>query len=72
MEKQPFQGFFTKGVMRNFAEIICAGIPFLIFSCEFCEICKNTFFEEQHRTTASDYSSVNSSEESIGKKNCAL
>ena len=34
----------------------------LVFSCEFsCKICKNTFFAEQHRTTASDYSSINSS-----------
>ena len=35
---------------------------FLVFSCEFsCKICKNTFFAEQYRTTASDYSSINSS-----------
>ena len=25
------------------------------FFCEFCELCKNTFFAEHHGTTASDY-----------------
>ena len=49
-------------ISQNSQENICAGISFLVFSCEFCEICKNTFFAEQHRTTASDYSSINSSE----------
>ena len=34
-----------------------------LFSCEICEICRNTFFAENHRTTASDYSSINKSEE---------
>ena len=33
----------------------------VVFSSEFSEICKNTFFAEHHRTTASDYSSINSS-----------
>ena len=33
-----------------------------MFSCKFWGICKNAFFAEQHRTTASDYSSINSSE----------
>ena len=41
---------------------------FLVFSCEFCKICKNTFFTEQHWTTASDYSSIHSSEESTGNQ----
>ena len=27
-----------------------------VFSCEFCKIRKNTFFEEKNQTTASDYS----------------
>ena len=35
--------------------------PTQVFCCEFCEICKITFFAEHHRTTASDYSSINSS-----------
>ena len=30
-----------------------------VFSCEFCEICKNTFFAEHDRETLSDYSSIN-------------
>ena len=56
-------------VLQNSEENICAGISFLAFSCEFYEIWKNTFFAEQHRTTASDYSSINSSEGCIGKQN---
>ena len=47
MLKQPSEGFFRKDFMRNFAEFqenICAGISFLVFSCEFCKICKNTIF----------------------------
>ena len=47
-------------ISQNSQENICAGISFLVFSCEFCEIYKNTFFAEQHRTTASDYSRINS------------
>ena len=41
-----------------------------LFSCEFCEICKNVFFAEHHWTTASNYTSINSSEGRIGKRNC--
>ena len=67
----------------EFTRNICAGNPFLIklnynfiknkslaqvFSCEFCEICKNTFFAEHDRATASDYNSINSSERRIGKR----
>ena len=40
-------------------ESICTGISFLVFSCELCEICKKTFFAEQHWTSASAYSSIN-------------
>ena len=43
-----------------------------VFSCEFCEICKNTYFAEHHGKTASDFSSINSSEGRIGKRNCKL
>ena len=58
-------------ISHNSQEKFCVGICFLVFSYEFCEICNNTFFAEQHRTTASDYSSINSSEGSIGKRiNC--
>ena len=59
-------------ISQNSQENICAGISFLVFSCEFCEICKNTFFAEQQWMTAFDYSSINSSEGSIGKRNCKL
>ena len=43
--------------MKSFAEFTRKYLyrdPFLVFSCEFCEICKKTFFTEQQRTTASD------------------
>ena len=43
-----------------------------MFSCEFCEIYKNTFFEEHHQTTANVYSSISSGEGGIGKRNCEL
>ena len=59
-------------ISQNSQGNICAGISFLVFSCEIFEIWKKTFFAEQHRTTASDYSSVNSSQESIGKQNFKL
>ena len=39
-----------------------------VFSCEFCKICKNTFFAEHQGTTASDYSSINSNEGKIDKE----
>ena len=56
-------------ISRNSQESISARIS-LVFSCQFCGICKNTFSAEQHRTTASDYSSINSNEGAIGKRNC--
>ena len=43
-----------------------------VLSCEFCEICKNTFFAERHRTTVSYYSSFNGNEGRISKWNCKL
>ena len=59
MQKQLSEGFIKKDVMRNFAEFagknLCQNL-FLVFSCQFCETCKITFFAEQHRTTASEYS----------------
>ena len=73
--KQPSEALFKKmlwEILQNSQENICAGISFMVFSCEFCEICKNTFLAEQHRATASDYNSINSSEGSIGKRNCKL
>ena len=85
MQKQPSEGFYKKGVVRNFAKFtrkhLCRSLFFdkvrryrsatsleerlQAFSCEFCEIYKNTFFAEHHRTTASDYSSINSSDGGI-------
>ena len=56
-------------ISQNLEENICAGISLLVFSCEFCEICENTFFVEQHRANASDYGSINGSGGSIGKRN---
>ena len=43
-----------------------------VFSCEFCKIYKNNLFAEHHRTTASNYRSIISSEGRIGKQNCKL
>ena len=34
-------------ISQNSQENICARISFLVFSCEFCEICKNTFFTKK-------------------------
>ena len=59
-------------ILQNSQENICDWISFLVFSCEFCGICKNAFSAVQYRTTHSDYSSINSIEGSIGKRNCKL
>ena len=72
------EGFFKKGFMRNFAKFLrkhlCQKNETLakVFSCEFCEIYKNFFFAENYRTTASDYSSINSNEGRINKRNGKL
>ena len=49
-----------KGVLRNFAKFTGAACNFIkkeilaqVFSCEFCEISKNTFFTEHVWATAS-------------------
>ena len=75
MQKPPSERFIKKGAMRNFAEFTRKHLyrnPFLVFSCEFYEIYKNTFFAGQKPTTASDYSIISSSEGSTGKRNCKL
>ena len=75
VQKQPFEGFFKNRVMGNFAEFTRKHLQwdiFLVLSCEFCEICKNTVLAEQLWTTASHYGSINSSEGSTGKLNCEL
>ena len=83
MQKQLSKGFFKKGGMRNFVEFTRKNVPeSFIFdkvklcrsaaslkTCEFCKICKNTFFAENHQKTASDYSSISriSNEDRIDK-----
>ena len=50
MEKRPSEGLFKKGVKKNFTKFtrkhLCRKNETLahVFPCEFCEICKNTFF----------------------------
>ena len=49
MQKQPPEGFFKKVVMRNVAEFTRKDMyqdPFLVFSCYFCKIYKNTFLQK--------------------------
>ena len=78
MQKQPSEGFFKKGVMRNFAKFTRKHLYpknetlAQVFSYEFCEIYKNTFFAEHQRTAAFDYSSISSSEGKIGQRNGKL
>ena len=62
-----------RGRIVNRASVSCRnsrpkGSLKYVFPCEFCEICKSTFFAEQHRTTASDFSSISSSEGSTGNE----
>ena len=61
--------FFAKAKLCNFTKNESLA---QVFSCEFCKTYKNTFFAEQHPTTASDYNIINSSEKRIGKQNCKL
>ena len=73
MQKQPSEGFFDKGVMRNFAKFtrkVCTGILFWYFFVNFAKF--EHFFAEKDRTAASDCSSINSSKGSTGKRNCKL
>ena len=44
-------------------------IPVQVLPCEFCEICSNIFYLEHHQATASDHSSINSSNRGIDKQN---
>ena len=75
MQKQPSKGLFKKGLVRSFAEFttkyFCRN-PLFGVSSESCEICKNTYLAEQHRTTASDYTSINSGGGSIVKQDWKL
>ena len=62
------QMFFKIGAVKNFAKSTrntcirvffnkVAGDADKIFSCEFCEICKNTFFDRQPPVAASVFNS---------------
>ena len=76
MQNQSYEGFFKKGNVRNFAEFtvkhLCRNPLFWCFLVNFGKFAKIPFFVEQHRATASDYSSINSSKGSIGKRSCKL
>ena len=63
---------FDKVKLSRSATSFKTSLQCRFFSCEVCGICWNTFFKEHHRTTACDYSSINSSEWRIGKRNCEL
>ena len=55
MVKQPYEGLFKKVVLRSFSKFtrkhLCQNL--LVFSCQVCRICKNTFLAEQYRMTDS-------------------
>ena len=64
--KAAVQRFSVKSILRNFAKFtgkrLCQSLFFnkketlaQVFSCDFCEISKNTFFIEHLWTTASLY-----------------
>ena len=61
-----FEEFTRISLLINLLTLICSFIKnkslAQVFSCEFCDICKSPFFAEHHRTTASYYSCINSSE----------
>ena len=74
MQKEPFESFFEKGFLRNFAKFtrkqLCRKNETLsqVLSCEFC---KNTFLENTTGQTASD-STINRSEGRINKQSDKL
>ena len=57
MQNQPRELFYKKGVLRNFTKFtgkhLCQSLFFnkvaQVFSREFCEISKNSFFTEPRR-----------------------
>ena len=62
MQKQPPNVFCKKAAVKNFAiftgKHLCWSfylVKLWIFSCEYCAIFKNTYFEEQLSTAASNY-----------------
>ena len=75
MQKEPFQRFFEKALLRNFAKFtkkqLCSKNETLsqVLSCGFC---KNTFLENTTGQTASDYSTINRGEGRINKQSDKL
>ena len=67
MEEQPLEVSFKKRCSLKKGETPVPESLFnkesliQVFSCEFCEIFKNTFFTEHLRTTASEYLGVRES-----------
>ena len=69
------KGFLKTDVITNFAEFTRKHLWRNLFFGVFLWILRNLkehLFAEEHRTTASDYSSINSSEWSISKRNGKL
>ena len=58
IQKQPLEVFCKNGVLRKAWNFITKETLAQVFSCEFCEISKNTFLTEYLWTTASGYPSV--------------
>ena len=50
--KQPLEVFYKKGFLKA-SNFIKKETLTQVFSCEFCQISKNTFFTEHLRATAS-------------------
>ena len=51
-----FESFFNKIFNKVFRPArLSKGTPTQVFSCEYCEIFKNTYFEEDLSTAASDF-----------------
>ena len=67
----PLKRFYGK-FLRIHKETSVPESLFWCFLVNFSNLYKNTIFAEQHRTTASDYSSINSIEGSIDKRNWKL
>ena len=67
-QKQPLEMFYKKPffkISQYWLENTCVGVsdlqlfwketPTQLFSCEYCEIFKNTYFEEHLRTATSEF-----------------
>ena len=72
LQKQPAAMFHKKAILKNSATFrgkhLCWSLSLIklqlfrpatqVYSCEYCEIFKNTYFEEKIRTAASCFSSM--------------